>query len=568
MTKELKVPNLGENISSAEVLKILVNVGDKIQKEQSILEISSDKATLEIPSDMEGVITEIKIKEGDSISEGQIMFVLDDGGSITSVETEKESQIEVTRENNKDTEKLVSQQLEDKQELVNQAQNNIDNLKTQFLLPNLGDNIPSAEVLRVLIKVGDKIEKEQSILEISSDKATLEVPSDISGIIKDIKVKDGDSIKEGDLILEVEASFTQSKKTEVKKQEIVQSQIQNISNESKQDIKSEPIQKEQKLETKSTQSLSNPRMKDVAPAAPSVRRFARELGIDIYKVKGTGINGRISIEDVKNYSKEINKIVSSGAVNSTGTTITSGYTENLPDFSKWGEIKTEAMNNVRFKTAQHLSYAWNTIPHVTHFEKVDITDLEKLRKDFGKKVEAAGGKLTMTSILLKIVSSALKVFPKFGASIDLNKKEIIYKNYIHLGLAVDTDRGLLVPVIRDTDKKNITQISIEVGQVAQKARDKKLTLDDMQGAVFTISNLGGIGGVGFTPVVNSPEVAILGVSQSSYEPVYKDGNFVPRLIMPLSLSYDHRLIDGADAARFMKWLKEAIENPFIILLEG
>lgn len=563
MTKELKVPNLGENISSAEVLKILVNVGDKIQKEQSILEISSDKATLEIPSDMEGVITEIKIKEGDSISEGQIMFVLDDGGSITSVETEKESQIEVTRENNKDTEKLVSQQLEDKQELVNQAQNNIDNLKTQFLLPNLGDNIPSAEVLRVLVKVGDKIEKEQSILEISSDKATLEVPSDISGVIKDIKVKDGDSIKEGDLILEVEGNVS-----EVKKQEISQNHIQEKSNNTKQEFKSEPTQKEQKLESQNIQVLSNPRIKDVAPAAPSVRRFARELGIDIYKVKGTGINGRISIEDVKNYSKEINKIVSSGAVNSTGTTITSGYTENLPDFSKWGEIKTEAMNNVRFKTAQHLSYAWNTIPHVTHFEKVDITDLEKLRKDFGKKVEAAGGKLTMTSILLKIVSSALKVFPKFGASIDLNKKEIIYKNYIHLGLAVDTDRGLLVPVIRDTDKKNITQISIEVGQVAQKSRDKKLTLDDMQGAVFTISNLGGIGGVGFTPVVNSPEVAILGVSQSSYEPVYKDGNFVPRLIMPLSLSYDHRLIDGADAARFMKWLKEAIENPFIIILEG
>ena len=572
MKKELKIPNLGENIASAEVLKILVKVGDKVEKEQSVLEISSDKATLEVPADISGVVKEISINEGDSVSEGQTIFILEDetsGEVAPPAEPVAEEKSElVTQENT--SEPKEEQALTESTETESSDQNSG---KTQFLLPNLGENIAAAEVLKILVKVGDKLEKDQSVLEISSDKATLEVPSDISGTIKSINIKEGDSVKEGDLILELEANSTQAKseapKAEpAKTQAPVNSQAVKVNSD---EVKEEVKAKQAEASEITTQALSQnnvARSKDVAPAAPSVRRFAREIGIDINSVKGTGEAGRISLEDVKTYSKEVNKSRSANVAVSSGSSSISGYKENLPDFSKWGEVSKEPMNNVRFKTAQHLTYAWNTIPHVTHFEKIDITDLEKLRKNYAKKVEAAGGKLTMTSILLKIVSSALKVFPKFASSIDLDNKEIIYKNYIHLGLAVDTDRGLLVPVIRDTDKKNITQISIEVGQMAQKARDKKLSLDDMQGAVFTISNLGGIGGVGFTPVVNSPEVAILGVSQSNYEPVYINGVFEPKLIMPLSLSYDHRVIDGADAARFMKWLKEAIENPFLLILEG
>lgn len=573
MKKELKIPNLGENIASAEVLKILVKVGDKVEKEQSVLEISSDKATLEVPADIGGVVKEISINEGDSVSEGQTIFILEDETSseeapATEQATTEEKSEKATQENNSEPEEEQAPTENTETESSEQS-----SAKAQFLLPNLGENIAAAEVLKILVKVGDKIEKDQSVLEISSDKATLEVPSDVSGTIKSISIQEGDSVKEGDLILELEGSSGQvkseapkSEPAKTEKSPVVSQAVKVNQDQVRQEIKD----KQTEASEITTQALSQnnvARSKDVAPAAPSVRRFAREIGIDINSVKGTGEAGRISLEDVKTYSKEVNKSRSANVAVSSGPSV-SGYKENLPDFSKWGEVSKEPMNNVRFKTAQHLTYAWNTIPHVTHFEKIDITDLEKLRKNYAKKVEAAGGKLTMTSILLKIVSSALKVFPKFASSIDLDNKEIIYKNYIHLGLAVDTDRGLLVPVIRDTDKKNITQISIEVGQMAQKARDKKLSLDDMQGAVFTISNLGGIGGVGFTPVVNSPEVAILGVSQSNYEPVYINGVFEPKLIMPLSLSYDHRVIDGADAARFMKWLKEAIENPFLLILEG
>jgi len=240
----------------------------------------------------------------------------------------------------------------------------------------------------------------------------------------------------------------------------------------------------------------------------------------------------------------------------------------LPDFSKWGEIEREPMSKVREKTATHLSGAWATVPHVTQFDKADITEMEKLRKQFAPKAEAEGGKLTMTAILLKICAAALRVFPQFNASVDMQNKEIVYKKYLNIGVAVDTDRGLLVPVIRDVDDKNIVDLSVELTQIAQKTRDRKLSLEEMQGGNFTISNLGGIGGTAFTPIVNAPEVAILGVSRSKYEPVYDNGKFEPRLMLPLSLSYDHRLIDGADGARFIRWVVEAIEQPFKIVLEG
>jgi len=240
----------------------------------------------------------------------------------------------------------------------------------------------------------------------------------------------------------------------------------------------------------------------------------------------------------------------------------------LPDFSKWGEIERQPMRNIRRKTAEHLSYAWSAIPHVTQFDKADITKLENIRKQLGKKVEEAGSKLTVTAILLKILGSAIKVFPQFNSSIDAEKNEIVYKKFVNIGIAVDTERGLLVPVILDVDKKNIIQLSVELQELSKKARDKKLSLEEMQGGCFTISNLGGIGGTYFTPIVNVPEVAILGVSKSSYEPIYIDGKLEPRLMMPLALSYDHRIIDGADGIRFLRWVVNALENPFLLSLEG
>ena len=309
----------------------------------------------------------------------------------------------------------------------------------------------------------------------------------------------------------------------------------------------------------------------MVPAAPSVRRFAREIGVDVHQVRGSGMSGRISIEDVKAYAKALNEQIQTWLPGQQGGLSTGNVgvaRETLPDFSKWGEIERQQMSNIRRKTAEHLSYAWATIPHVTQFDKADITDLEKLRKQFGKKVEEAGGKLTVTAVLLKVLASALKVFPQFNSSVDMEKNEIVFKKFVNVGIAVDTDRGLLVPVIRDVDKKNIIQLSVELQEVSKKARDKKLSLEDMQCGCFTISNLGGIGGTYFTPIVNSPEVAILGVSKSSYEPVYINEKFEPRLMMPLSLSYDHRIIDGADGIRFLRWIVNALENPFLLSLEG
>jgi pyruvate dehydrogenase E2 component (dihydrolipoamide acetyltransferase) len=241
---------------------------------------------------------------------------------------------------------------------------------------------------------------------------------------------------------------------------------------------------------------------------------------------------------------------------------------SLPDFSRWGQIERQPMKSVRRKTAQHLAYAWSTIPHVTHYDSADITELEQLRKKYETRAEAAGGKLAMTAIAVKVIASALKVFPQFASSIDLAHEEIIYKKYVHIGVAVDTDRGLIVPVIRDADRKNIVQLSVELARLAEKARDRKISFEDMEGGVFTISNLGGIGGTAFSPIVNSPEVAILGVSRGRMEPVYLQGLFQPRLILPLSLSYDHRVIDGADAARFLRWVVQALEQPFLLPFGG
>ncbi len=266
------------------------------------------------------------------------------------------------------------------------------------------------------------------------------------------------------------------------------------------------------------------------------------------------------MDDVKAFARQLHRSGRSG-----GQQIAAPH---LPDFSRWGQIDRKPMSNIREKTAEHMSIAWSNVPQVTQFDKADITRLEEYRKNFGAKAEGAGGKLTVTAVLLKVIASALKNFPQFNASLDMERKDIIYKKYYHVGIAVDTDRGLLVPVVRDVDRKNIMQLSVELTQVAERARNRKLSLEEMQGGTFTITNLGGIGGTSFSPIVNFPEVAILGISRSGVEPVFTNGSFEPRTLLPLSLSYDHRIIDGADAARFLRWVCEALKDPFLIALEG
>jgi pyruvate dehydrogenase E2 component (dihydrolipoamide acetyltransferase) len=304
-----------------------------------------------------------------------------------------------------------------------------------------------------------------------------------------------------------------------------------------------------------------------APAAPSVRRVAREIGVDITQVTGSGPNGRITEEDVKTFARQILSSLGGGAL-APAPAARPGGGVALPDFSKWGEVERKTMTGVRRKTAEHLSNAWSQIPHVTQFDKADMTVLEEIRPKYAAEAERAGGKLTVTAVLTKIVATALKKFPQFNSSIDVATESIIYKKYVHIGIAVDTEHGLLVPVVRNADQKNILQIAVEIHQLAEKAKARKLSLDEMSGGSMSITNLGGIGGTAFTPIVNWPEVAILGVSRGVQEPVYKNGVIEPRQMLPLSLSYDHRVIDGADAIRFLRWVVEAIEQPFTIMLRG
>jgi pyruvate dehydrogenase E2 component (dihydrolipoamide acetyltransferase) len=287
--------------------------------------------------------------------------------------------------------------------------------------------------------------------------------------------------------------------------------------------------------------------------------MARELGVAIEDVSGSGPHGRISVDDVKAHAQ---RLIEAARAGGDRTVVP------LPDFSRWGEIDRQPMRAVRRKTAEHLTSAWRTIPHVTQHDLADITELEQLRKKHGREAEAAGGSLTITAIAVKVAAAALRLFPQFNASIDVSAEEIVFKKYVHIGVAVDTDRGLLVPVVRDADLKNIAQIAAEIADLSARARSRKLSLEEMQGGCFSISNLGGIGGTHFTPIVNAPEVAILGISRARLEPVYRGEQLVPRLMLPVSLSYDHRAIDGADGIRFLRWVVQALEEPFLLSLQG
>ena len=549
MAKEFKLPELGENIEAADVVAVLVSEGDTIIKDQAILEIETDKATIEVPSTLEGKIIKLLVKVGEKVKVGATIMLLEDGGT-TEIKVESKSK---NKKDNKTTEVKTEPEVEYKAvpSTISSGKKEI----IDFHLPELGENIESADVLNVLVKVGDMIAVDQAILEIETDKATIEVPSSIAGKVVEVLIKSGDKAKVGQVIIKVESANVESAETKIENKD-----------ETKATVKQEEKKGTVPILTGERSSIQPmelddqpPILKGAAPAAPSVRRIAREIGVDINKVPGTGSNGRISMNDVKAYSKKLHESYSQGV--GTGLNIKS---ESLPDFTKFGAIKKVEMTNIRKKTANHLSYAWATIPHVTQFDKADISLLEKTRKELNKNSET---KLTVTAILVKIIVEALKKFPQFNSSIDMEKKEIIYKNYFNLGVAVDTEFGLIVPVIKNVDNKSLTEISTEMNRLAEKARNKKIGLDDLQGGCFTISNLGGIGGTYFTPIVNSPEVAILGVSRGANEPVWNgSGVFEPRLMLPLSLSYDHRIIDGADAIRFLRFVVEMLEQPVKLLI--
>ena len=433
-------------------------------------------------------------------------------------------------------------------------------------LPELGENIEAGDVAAVLVSPGDQVEKDAPLVELETDKAVVEVPAPEAGVVTAIHVKAGDTINVGDTIASLESAGQESADSEPAAGDPGSAAASPDppaapagSDSGAAAPPPPPAAPAPPAAQPEAAAADEPSAARPIPATPAVRRLAREIGVDIDAVTGTGPGGRILLDDVKATAKRLLQAPAAGAVPAAPP---------LPDFAQWGPIERTAMNAVRRTTATHLTAAWQTVPAVTQQDKADITELELLRKQYGARAEAAGGKLTVTAILVKVVATALKLFPQFNASVDLQRAEVVYKRYYHVGIAVDTERGLLVPVIRDADRMNIVEIARSLGEISARARARKLTVAEMQGGTFTISNLGGIGGSHFTPIVNAPEVAILGVSRAAWEPVLQDGAFVPRLRLPLSLTYDHRLIDGADGIRFLRWVVEALEQPLLLALEG
>ena len=443
----------------------------------------------------------------------------------------------------------------------------------EIKLPEISENVESGDVVKVLVSQGQTVAIEQPLIELETEKAVFEVPSTAAGVVSEIRAKVGDTIKVGDVIARID---TEAAKGVSAPKSVAPAQETQAPAPTPAPVAPAP----EPADVEPGSETGSDTLRDVVvavaeeqgapvPASPTVRRLARELGIEIQRVRGSGPGGRISSDDVHAFAKSIIAGARAGAAPAAGAVTGAGMpVRPLPDFARFGAFERTPMSKVRSITAQSMAGAWNTVPHVTQHDEADITGLEAARKKYSPRVEAEGGKLTVTSILVKVCASALRRFPDFNASVDTAHSEIIHKQYVNIGIAVDTDRGLLVPVIRDADKKNIAVLSLEVTRLAEKARTKRIMPDDLEGGNFTISNLGGIGGVGFTPIVYWPEVAILGVSRASLKPVYIDGAFTPRLVLPLSLSYDHRLIDGAAAARFLRWVCDALENPILLSLEG
>ena len=578
---EFKLPELGENIEQGDLVRLMVEPGAPVSAGQSVMELETDKAVVEVPSSVSGTVQEIRVKEGDKIKVGQVIFTVDGADSKASPAPAQSAPSSPAP-----PKQQVAPPAPPKEPIPPQIPQTAPKATpsasgaNEFKLPELGENISQGDLVRLMISPGAKVSEGQPVMELETDKAVVEVPSSVSGVVKEIRVKEGEKIKVGQVIFTLEGGAPPTQPARPPQT----APVEHVSGQHgarlafQAAIRAEGKTEEQALPPDQPQAavpafsmpaqlgkVAGTEHRQPVPAAPHVRRLAREIGVDIYDVKGSGPGGRISEDDVKVHAKAL----LSAAATATATPRAGHFAQpQLPDFAKWGKIERVSMRGVRRKTAEHLAEAWNTIPHVTQHDRADITELEHLRARFAPKAEEAGGKMTVTAIALKVCAAALKVFPQFNASIDIEKEEIVYKQYINIGVAADTDRGLLVPVIRDVEKKNIVELAVELSQLSKKARDKKLAPSDMEGGTFTITNLGGIGGIGFTPIVNFPEVAILGISRSRMEPEWINGKFEPRLILPLSLSYDHRLIDGADAARFLRWISEAFEQPFLLSVQG
>lgn len=529
MTTTIKLPELGENVDSGDLTKILVSVGDTVSKDQALLELETEKATIEVPSPVAGVIKELHVQEGKKVKVGDLLFTVEENGAAPK-QAEKPQAEEAARP----TERKAAPAA----------------VKTAGAA---AQGTSAAAAPRRESQPERKPEGRQE----SRPQAKAAPKAESKPEEKEAPQAEAKPPRRAEAHAEAQTKAAESER------EAPQSAPKNAPQNAPENEREETVIP---FRAESSEPARAPA--HLAPASPSIRRLARELGVDINKVSGTGPEDRIDEQDVKDYAKQI--ISRAAAARLPAETVAA-----LPDFAKWGQIERKPMSSVRRATAEHLAQAWHNVPQVTQFDSADVTELESLRSRFSAP-EDGGAKITVTAIALKVAAAALQKFPQFAASIDMANREIVYKRYFNIGVAVDTSYGLVVPVVRDADQKSIPQLAKELSELSEKAREKKLSLEEMAGSVFTITNLGGIGGTGFSPIVNYPEVAILGISRLSIEPrqvqgPFQDstgGAFQARKILPLSLSYDHRLIDGADAARFLRWVAEALEEPALLLLRS
>ena len=569
--KEALVPDIGD-YSDIPVIEVLVAVGDTVKKDQGLVTLESDKATMEVPSSVAGVVKEIKVKVGDNLSEGKVVALIEvaDGEAPAA----KPAAAAAPAPAKVETPAPAAASAPAPAAPAAAASGGA----VEALVPDIGDysDIP---VIEILVAVGDTVKKDQGLVTLESDKATMEVPSSVAGVVKEIKVKVGDTLSQGKLVAIIEAESAAAPAAGNAAAAAAPAAAETATKVEPVAVQQQPDKLAQR-EIDSAPSAGAPtsppvqfNADSVLPAkvpyaTPAVRVFARELGVDLLQISGTEKGGRITKGDVQKFVKAA--LTGGAAAGAPASAAAGGGLNLLPwpkvDFSKFGEVEVQPLSRIKKISGANLARNWAMIPHVTQFEQADITDLEALRVALNKENEKAGIKLTMLAFLVKASAAALKKFPEFNASLDASGENLTLKKYFNIGFAADTPNGLVVPVVRDVDKKGVVQIAQESGELAKKARDGKLGPADMSGGCFSISSLGGIGGTAFTPIVNAPEVAILGVSKSSIQPVWNGKEFAPKLMLPLSLSYDHRVIDGALAARFTTYLSQVLADMRRVLL--
>ncbi len=560
--KEARVPDIGGK--AVPVIEIMVKVGDRVEKDQSLVTLESDKATMEVPAPFAGVIKELKVNVGDEVDEGAVIALVEAEGDAPAAKADAPKAQAPAAAAPAPAPAPAPAAATAKAPSASKASGPVE-----VNVPDIGGK--PVPIIEIMVKVGDTVEKDQSLMTLESDKATMDIPAPAAGVIKALKVKVGDEVNDGDLIAVLEGADGGAD---------APADAQPAARTDKPGVAEAPAPAPSSAPARADAPAGGaPRtppvsfdasvvMPDSAPyASPAVRAFARELGVDVAQVKGSGRGGRIQREDVSAYVKRV--MTSGVAPSAQGGAVAAGGGLNLlpwpkVDFAKFGEIEEKPLGRIPKISAANLARNWAMIPHVTQFEDADITELEAFRKKLGE--ENKDLKVTPLVFQIKAVVAALKKFPTFNASLDASGENLTLKKYFHIGIAVDTPDGLVVPVIRDADKKGLLDLAAELGEISKKARDKKLTAADMQGGCFSISSLGGIGGTAFTPIVNAPEVAILGVSKAQMKPVWNGKDFAPRLMLPLSLSYDHRVIDGALAARFAVYLAQQLGDIRRLLL--